>query len=62
MKKKTLVVEDLRSVNSNPDHAFRVVKLVNTVRFVIGSVISEHDVKTYANRQHWTVNVVKKGK
>ncbi len=59
--KKTLTVADLRGVNSDPKHAFKVVKVTNDISFKIGEYVSEHDLKTLfevGSQMSWTVNIV----
>jgi len=58
MKKKTLIVEDMRSINSHPDAAFRIKKVTNSIHFKIGESISQTKVDAYCNANDWTVNVV----
>ena len=59
-KKKVLTVEDLRSVNSNPDHAFRVVKIVNSILFVVGTTLGDTTVNDRCKMVDWTVNIIPK--
>lgn len=59
-KKKVLTVEDLRSVNSNSDHAFRVVKIVNSILFVVGTTLADTTVNDRCKMVDWTVNIIPK--
>jgi hypothetical protein len=60
MKKKTITLEDLRSVNSNPDHAFRVQKVVNSTEFTVGQLVSKREADNLCLSAPWTVNLVAK--
>ncbi len=66
--KKKLIVEDLRSVNGNPEHSFRVKKVVNSIKFHVGEILSSYVVESLMttdpdvleDSRNWTVELVKK--
>ena len=55
---KTITLIDLRSVSSQPDSAFRVKSLTNSITKKIGDYLSEKDVEFFLAEKDWKVNVV----
>jgi hypothetical protein len=43
-KPEKLFVTDLRDINSNPAHAFRVTKAVNTTAYKMDQLVSEKKI------------------
>ena len=63
--KKKLILEDLRTVNGNPDHSFRVKKVVNSIDYKVGEILSsdtiKNDVLAYVDDDNsWSVELVQK--
>jgi hypothetical protein len=54
MKKKTLVVEDLRDC----EMGFKVKKVVNSIRFKINEYLIDDQVRAYCKHPEWTVNII----
>jgi hypothetical protein len=59
-KKIKLILEDLRNVNTDPGHAFRVKKAINTTAYPIGNNVSLDDAQGIANDPNWTLEIIKK--
>lgn len=55
--KKTITLMDMRCVNGNPEHSFKVVKLQNSIKFRIGEHLNEDRVKNMCMHGVWTVNI-----
>lgn len=60
MTKKTMELRPT-GMQSRDSLFYEVVRLVNTVDPLIGTILNEHQVKEFIRRPGWTV-VIKKGK
>jgi hypothetical protein len=58
MKKKTLIVQDMRNINSSNDNAFKVQKVTNSIYFKIGEYLSVNTLDAYCINPDWTVNII----
>lgn len=60
MKNIKLILEDLRTTNSDPGNAFRVKKATNTTEYPIGEVLSKGKVNELCKLPGYTVDIVAK--
>lgn len=58
-KKVTIIVEDLRNVNS-PDTCFRVKQLKNTIEFAVGDYLHYDIVNGLCNSPLYDVQIVER--
>ena len=57
--KRTITVMDLRNITYyKKDEYFEIVKLINTVSYYIGQVLSEREVDGIIRGMNATVNIV----
>lgn len=60
MKNIKLILEDLRSTNSDPNAAFRVKKAINTIEYPIGEYLGKSKVSELCKLPGYTVDIVAK--
>jgi len=58
MIKKTITVMDMTQVNNSRDSAYKVVKLQNSIAYLIGSYLSETEAYELCEDGDWTMNVI----
>ena len=52
-----ITLMDCRKYNSRPEHAFRVVKLVNSIEYQTEQYLSMEDVQSLCDDEEWKVTI-----